>query len=151
MLTATVTTVGLETGDLFCPQEDTYLWMGDRPTEHGEMVYSEGDCWLLAWHLYRLADRMDFAPEIYTLGARDQWCHVVVKIEDAYWDIFGPNEADKLERTWFHRLTRVDPKHLTSQERYMRFLDAGEVFSSGELMANKVAQRLLELLLSGNI
>lgn len=80
-------------------------------TDDGSCAYTEGDCWVLAWHVAALMGR---AQDICTVGGRDEWVHVVVRVgEDAYLDVDGVWSAAQLSRQWGYAVTPV-PEHASN-------------------------------------
>ena len=74
-----------------------------RVTDRDIAYYTNGDCWALAWQLYRLTEKPHV---ICTLGDKGDWSsgdwyHVVVKIgPDKYLDIEGLHTAKQLKKRW---------------------------------------------------
>lgn len=74
-----------------------------KATNEDRDHYTNGDCWSLAWQIYRLGKQ---PHALCTLGDKGDWVHgdwyhVVVKIgEDKYLDIEGPRTAKQLRKRW---------------------------------------------------
>lgn len=71
-------------------------------TEYGIECFTAGDCWALAWHLYRLLQRRpETDPRLCVVGEWPGWSHVVVEIDTGlFLDATGLNTYDDLATSW---------------------------------------------------
>lgn len=122
------------------------LWDEDGLTEYGEMVYTEGDCWALAWHAAQLLEDADLqGPLLHTVGRKDSWCHVVVKLaEDEYLDANGVHTKHEIESQWGQRVYAVPTTLTTKVGAYQAYLDVDFNYEPGHAEANRVAICLLD-------
>jgi hypothetical protein len=71
------------------------LWRGGGPTSYGYEVYTEGDCWALAYYVARLT-----GGQVVTLGG-DWWEHVAVRVaHNRYLDASGLHNRQQLLHLW---------------------------------------------------
>ena len=123
------------------------LWDQDGLTPLGEFVYTEGDCWAIAWHLTQVLQGRGHRAELYSLGRRDRWVHVVVKLDDElYLDATGLYGGPALEAMWGKALFPVPPRLASKLGSYQAHLDVDFVHEPGHLEANRVALALLDSL-----
>jgi len=133
---------------VICEETRDLLWeetaMGGRPTEECLMYYTEGDCWVLAWHLQRVLQELGEEAELWTVGPVTSWTHVVVKLADGrYMDINGVHSGKELEADWWGVLTKL-PAQLLSFGGYKKLLDMDFNFPAGHGEAELVARNLAE-------
>lgn len=63
------------------------MWENGEPTDYGIEVYTEGDCWALAWALHEIT-----GLPVVLAGTRETWQHVFVHAgRNKYLDITGFN------------------------------------------------------------
>lgn len=115
-------------------------------TEHGEKLYTEGDCWALAWHFAHLLG----TPEsLYTMGEVHRWQHVVLQVDDdLYLDATGLWTEAQLDQVWHTKLTPLPYGATRSLEAYTDYLDQKSfVFghAGGHCEARRVAEAMLRL------
>ena len=84
----------------------------DAVTEHDVMVYTEGDCWLLAWALHTVS-----GLNIIVSGNLDWWDHVALVTSDGYvLDILGWQTTEEWTESWSPRTCTM--RQLTTFEDY---------------------------------
>lgn len=121
------------------------LWAGGSITDHGLMIYTEGDCWALAWHVARLVEPLLGPGRLYTLGRKRDWHHVVVRVgEDLYLDATGLKSQAELEAEWHRDLRPVPTAFEARVGTYQAYLDTDFSFDAGHPEANRIAVLLLE-------
>lgn len=127
--------------DVLCSVTGEPLWEGDDLTEEGHTVYSEGDCWALAWHLAaitggRLCVLVDG-------DGPDNWIHVVVETgHGIVIDHSGVDTVERMTERWSAGLLPVPDYAHVDFDAYVRYLDAGWVFPSRNAEARTVAVNL---------
>lgn len=71
------------------------LWYDGAPTEYGIEVFTEGDCWALAWYVAQLT-----GGRLVTLGW-PYWGHVAVEVgPNLFLDATGLHTEQALAATW---------------------------------------------------
>lgn len=106
------------------------LWEDGEPTEEAHTIFTEGDCWALAWSVALLT-----GGHPTTLGDWPGWEHVVVDLgpehgERRYIDVEGLHTGADLEADWSVPLHRMADEHVASLSAYTRALDASFVFGT---------------------
>lgn len=123
-------------------KEENYLAFDGEPlwdegvTERLEEIYTEGDCWKLA---YALHERYGY--EVYTFGVSDDsWYHVAVKVdEDTFLDITGFSDEDELAGPYGEIVVKVSDEHLTSADALCKGLGTYSVFPYPQELAFEIA------------
>ena len=120
------------------------LWVDGNATYFGVEVYTEGDCWALAWHIARLLEPQLGKGRIVTLGGRTDWWHVAVRVgQDEYLDITGIKSKRELSGAWGKHVIPLEPIHESDLEEYETWLDT-EFGYGGHAEAELVAQLVIE-------
>ena len=121
------------------------LWSEGEITAYGEMVYTEGDCWALAYAMSELM--LPPGPStlrIYTLGRTTNWWHVVVRVgEDLYLDAYGLSTGAELEEKWGRKLFGVLPCNHESWDGFKWLLNMDWNFEPRDTEAFATARALL--------
>lgn len=112
---------------------------GGEPTDYGIEVYTEGDCWALAWHVALLT-----GGTLNTLGRWPAWNHVVVEVgPDRYLDALGIHTAAELRAEWDGRVCQMDSADVATLADYTEVLMADFMYLSGHGEAADFARRLV--------
>lgn len=81
--------------DLFEGPAKGDLWHDGAPTRYGIEVFTEGDCWALAWYV-----ALATGGRMVTLGW-PRWEHVAVQVgSDQFLDVTGLHTERALSATW---------------------------------------------------
>lgn len=126
---------------------DGILWDQDGLTDAGEMVYTEGDCWALAWAVFSLLESEGLDDlAIYTLGEQASWWHVVVRVgEDTYLDANGLSSGAEQEAKWGRKLCLVPSSAVASLGAFQDdYLDMELNFNITHSITDQVAGLLIE-------
>jgi hypothetical protein len=113
------------------------LWAQGGPTERGLEVYTEGDCWALAYHVARLT-----GGHIVTCGG-SWWEHVLVRVaRNRYLDAAGLWSREQVLRHWRGPIVTVGYPAYPFDE-YATKMSASFRFLESERTAAAFARRLV--------
>lgn len=104
------------------PDDPSYgdLWFAGSPTEYGIEVFTEGDCWALAWYVAKAT-----GGRLATLGWPG-WEHVVVQVgPDEYLDATGMSTRRMLADIWQLPVVPMDMTGIRAFLDYEDSLDGG--------------------------
>jgi hypothetical protein len=98
-----------------------------RPTGAAITRFTEGDCWLLAFELGRMAD-LPLVALVIPYDHAD-WCHVAADLgRETLLDVLGPRSRDETMRFWVERvgepLVYRELGRFHTLDEYLRTLDA---------------------------
>lgn len=116
-------------------------WFKDAPTDWGIEIFTEAECWVLAYYLHKLG-----GWQICILGEHRSWYweHVVVQIgEDAFLDVEGIHTQDELEEQWHQKLVPLEVRTFKTWNTYQAFMDGEFQFSEAQRWARTMAKRLV--------
>lgn len=117
------------------------LWSRGGPTEYGIEVFTEGECWTLAYYLHRIG-----GWPICTIAPKDDpdwWEHVVVRVgHNTYFDVTGFHTRDALLKAWGGEMTQHDTM-FRSWRSFQRELGGSHLYYNPRERSRVMARRLV--------
>lgn len=118
------------------------MWSKGAPTDFGVEVFTEGECWTLAYYLHKIGGWP--VHVLHRKGEPRLWEHVVVKIgRNQYLDVNGVQTEKALVQQW--RLN-VNPlrESFTTWLEYWNAIEGCHVYDRPRERARVMAKRLVE-------
>lgn len=116
------------------------LWSNDQATEWGVEVFTEGECWTLAYYVHRMGNW----PVYWLEREPYYWEHVVVKVGyNKYLDVNGVQTRLQLLEAWPGLHLRYIGQY-SSWLAYIKILCGEHIYLNAHQRSRSMAKRLVK-------